>query len=581
MSKNYPSLISLALAALLSYGCASPSVDTMAPADKASAEEKTLAASPKEEPSYPIRPFSTDTLYDLLVGELAGIRNNFEIAQDKYLTQARQTHDPAVVERAAQIAAFTENKAALLEMSLLWVAVEPENLEAHSLAAMSLSHYGRYQEALTHAEFALARGVNEPLMNLVISANSANTSQREQMLQQISELEAQQPNNTFLLLAKAMLQRQQKRLPEALSTVSQLLDQDSSLQPAIMLKAQLLYRLGKKQEASAFLEQSLAGEPNNKRMRLQYARFLADDDLPAAHQQLSILAKKYPGDPELIYSLALASKGLGNDAEAIELFTQLTRHPATAYSAHYELGLMAEKAGDIEAVLMHYRQVHSGPKFFPAATRLSRFMADHGQLDEARLYLQKIRLEHPHQSSRIYQIESELLAEQQRLDEAYSVLSDAIRLEPSNIQLLYMRSLLSERQNDYVRSEQDLRTILEQDSDNAMALNALGYTLTVHTDRYEEAHQLITRALELNPGDPATIDSLGWVSYQLGNYDDAIKYLRQALDKLPDPEVASHLGEVLWVTGQQQEAKAVWQTILENDPDNAMIKKTMERLGAE
>ena len=264
--------------------------------------------------------------------------------------------------------------------------------------------------------------------------------------------------------------------------------------------------------------------------------------------------------------------------ETVELFTQLTRYPRTVYAAHYELGLLAEENNDIEAVLVHYRQVRSGPKFLPAAVRLSRFMTDHDQLDDARLYLQKLRLDHPQQASALYQIESELLAEQQLLREAYDMLSKAILREPNNIQLLYTRSLLSERQNDFARSEQDLRAILQQDANNAMALNALGYTLTVHTDRYEEAHKLILRALELNPGDPATIDSLGWVSYRLGKYDEAIKYLRDALSKLPDPEVAAHLGEVLWVTGQHDEAMSIWKKVLANDPDNSTILETMERL---
>jgi len=592
-NKTRLSLLILALSILLSYGCANQAIDQVPgayaatpettaqskqPQPSAKAHPELEVESPPEKPEYPIRPFEADTLYDLLVGELAGIRSNFDIALQKYLTQARVTRDPGVVSRTAQIAAYTENRPVLLEMSQLWVDIEPESLDANSLAAMSLSHYNRYEEALEHAQFALDRGHNEPLMNLVVSANRANKEQRDALLKLYPKLEAQMPENTFLQLTKAMLQRQQKLLSEALNTVNKLLTLDDSMQPAIMLKAQLLYQSGEKAKASAFLEQSLVNAPNNKRMRLQYARFLADSDLEGAHQQLSILSQQYPNDPELIYSLALASKGLKKHDEAIELFTQLTRYPRTAYAAHYELGLLAEENNDIEAVLVHYRQVHSGSKFLPAAVRLSRFMTNHDQLDDARLYLQKLRLGHPQQASALYQIESELLAEQQLLREAYDMLSKAILREPNNIQLLYTRSLLSERQNDFASSEQDLRAILQQDANNAMALNALGYTLTVHTDRYEEAHKLILKALELNPGDPATIDSLGWVSYRLGKYDEAIKHLRDALSKLPDPEVAAHLGEVLWVTGQQDEAMSVWKKVLANDPDNSTILETMERL---
>lgn len=581
------------LSILLSYGCATQTVDTTverasspAPTKNVLEEKPEAKFGPKPatlptKPNYPVRSFPTDTLYDLLVGELAGIRNNFDVAQEKYFIQAKLTRDPGVVARAAQIAAYTENKSRLLEMSLLWVEVEPDNLDAHSLSSISLSRHGRFDEALTHAEFVMARGNNEPLMSLVVSANRANKEQRNALLKQYPKLEAQMPDNLFLLLTKGMLLRQQKLLTDALEVTNKLLSRDATMQPAIMLKAQLLYQLGEKQEASTFLEQSLVNAPNNKRMRLQYARFLAEKDLKGAHHQLTILTEQYPNDPELMYSLALANKGLGHRVEALELLTRLTHYPSTAYSAHFDLGMMAEQDNNIEAVLTHYRAVKTGSKLLPAAVRLSRFMTDHGQLEDARLYLQKLRLDNPTQAASLYQIESELLAQQQLLGEAHNVLSKAILKEPNNIQLLYTRSLLSERQNDFVRSEQDLRTILEQDADNAMALNALGYTLTVHTTRYEEAHELILRALKLNPGDPATIDSLGWVSFRLGRYDEALKHLRNALSKLPDPEVAAHLGEVLWVTGQQEEATSIWQTILKNDPDNTTIKQTMERLKAE
>lgn len=581
--------LALVLAILMIHGCATQPLESTTSVEAPDQTEKLEAEAPKDatptieeiKTDYPVRPFSAESLYDLLVGELAGIRNDLPLSLDKYLIQARQTRDPGVVSRASRIAAYLENREALLEMSILWSEVEPQSLDAHSMASLSLSRAGRYIDALPHAEFCLLREHNEPLMTLIISANRATTAQRETLLQQYPRLKTLSPNNEALLLTEAILLRQQGRLAHAINIVDQLLETTLVKEPAIMLKAQLLHQMGNKEAASNFLEQSLVNAPGSRRIRLQYARFLAEDDLEGAHQQLTRLVEEYPNDPELIYTLALASRGLGLQVEALKLFAQLIQFPSTASSAHFELGTMAEQENNIESVLFHYRQVLSGPKFLPAAVRLSKFMVNHGQMKDARLYLQKLRLDNPKQAAPLYQIESELLAEQQLLDDAYYLLSEAILLEPNNIQLLYMRSMLSEQKNDYARSEADLRAILAQDSDNAMALNALGYTLTVHTDRYEEAHDLILRALELNPGDPATIDSLGWVFYQLGKYDQAIHHLRQAMEKMPDPEVAAHLGEVLWVTGQREEATSVWEIILEKDPENDTVRQTMKRLKAE
>ena len=129
--------------------------------------------------------------------------------------------------------------------------------------------------------------------------------------------------------------------------------------------------------------------------------------------------------------------------------------------------------------------------------------------------------------------------------------------------------------------EDDLRSILAQDPDHAATLNALGYTLTNHTQRYEEAAELIERALALSPGDPAILDSLGWVYYKLGQYSESEALLREAHNAFPDPEVAAHLGEVLWVQGRQIEARDVWRDGLSRVPDHPIILEAVERLGAE
>ncbi|MEX2365480.1 MAG: tetratricopeptide repeat protein, partial [Pseudohongiellaceae bacterium] len=125
--------------------------------------------------------------------------------------------------------------------------------------------------------------------------------------------------------------------------------------------------------------------------------------------------------------------------------------------------------------------------------------------------------------------------------------------------------------------ESDLKKILEIDPDNADALNALGYTLADKTDRYQEALDLIQRALEIKPDEAAFIDSLGWVMYRLKNFDRAIELLRQALEMLPNDEVAAHLGEVLWMAGEKAEASKVWDKALELKPDSEILQRVIKR----
>ncbi len=578
-------LSTLLLCAAVLAGCTTPQGHQLAgsPAPAAATTDASGEQSQTvgDTPDYPVRSFPTETLYDLLVAELAGMDNNLPLALSNYLIQARETRDPGIVARAARIAAYAENHPALLEMSLLWCEIEPDNLDARSVATLSLGREGRLTEALQHAEFALKKGDQEPIMSLTVTAGGSTPSQRQTLLNAYTDLLSRLPGDETVLLTHAMLLRQQGQFLPALATVDQLLEQVPAKESAIMLKAQLLHQLGKKQEATQFLGTVLDGLADSKRLRLQYARFLAEDDLHGAYQQLNTLLTQYPHDAELAFTLALVCRGLNKNEEARQLYTQLSQNPNMAAAAHYELGQLAEEENNSDAVQLHYRAVRNGPKFLPAVVRLGRFMASNGQLNSAQLYMSQLRLDYPHYSAHLYQIESELLVEHQLIGDARLILSEALNHFPNNISLLYSRSILSERQNDFASSEQDLRAILAQDANNSMALNALGYTLTLHTDRYEEARQLIMRALELNPGDPAIIDSLGWVLFQQGEYDTAIIHLREALEKMPDPEIAAHLGEALWANGQREEALQVWQQILEQHPENPIILDTMQRLQAE
>jgi len=125
--------------------------------------------------------------------------------------------------------------------------------------------------------------------------------------------------------------------------------------------------------------------------------------------------------------------------------------------------------------------------------------------------------------------------------------------------------------------EANLRKVIELRPEHAHAYNALGYTLADRTDRLQEAYELIDKALKLSPDDPFIQDSMGWVLFRLGRAPEAREYLEKAFKRRPDPEIAAHLGEVLWNQGQHDEAQRIWRLTLEQHPGNETLQAVIKK----
>lgn len=572
--------ISLLCGCLLLTACAmSPGGGTPETAGEAD------RAKPNVEPTdstrnYPARPFPTQTFYELLAAEFAGARGRVDLALDSYLAQARATRDPGVVARACKIAGYLNNKTALKEICPLWAEVEPDSVEARQLAAFALALSGQLEAALNHGEFLLGQSIGEALLMLPSYTEDISPARRAGLLARYRELQKANPDNREVHLGAAQLLQQQGELDESAQILRQLLTKEPENDAIRLLLAQLLYRTDAREDALAILEAGLKRTPDSKMLRLLHIRFLAETDLQQARTAMVELAGKHPEDADLQFSLALFNREIGLRAEAFAILTGLVERNRRAADAHFQLGVMAEEDNHPDSALMHYRAVRKGSNLLSATARLAAILTKQGRLNDARFYLHRLRVDKPDQAVALYQMEAELLVADKNFHEARRVLSDGLKEHPNNIDLLYTRSLASEKLRNIASVESDLRAILQRDANNSAALNALGYTLANHTDRYAEARELIERALAISPNDPAIIDSLGWVLYREGRHDEATSRLRQAMALLPDPEIAAHLGEVLWVSGQRDEAKAVWRKALGSAPDNPVLLETLQRLQA-
>jgi len=246
--------------------------------------------------------------------------------------------------------------------------------------------------------------------------------------------------------------------------------------------------------------------------------------------------------------------------------------------AHFHLGYISAEENQNPAAIEHYLQVKAGNNFLPAQRNLTDLMGKADRYAEVHAHLQNIRFRNAYYNIPLLSMEANVLIEQEKFADAGTLLDSAVGAFPNNIQLLFQRSVLSQEMNNLDLMEQDLRRIILLDPTNPVAYNSLGYTLADRTDRYQDAYALIQRAIELAPDDPAIIDSLGWVQYRLGMHEEARKNLERAYELFPDPEVAAHLGEVLWVLGEKNAATRLWRSALQVQPDSEFILNAMERL---
>ncbi len=564
--------LALLTSLLLISGC--QSISTTKPAAPAAApEQPAIESQPQRYAS-----FSEETLFALLSAELAGQRDRYDIALNNYNEQAKTTQDPVVAERAYHIAEYLSAEPDALNNAMIWARVAPNSLDAQRASAIQLARAGRLDEAMTHMEQVLQQQGETHFDFLALSATESDASSRAGLLQSFDRLLVKYPENGQLLFGKALL-LQQDNQPEAALAVLQSQPAGSDEVVPLLLHTRLLQSLNRSDEAQPLLEQGLQQYPDDKRLRLAYARLLVEQErLDEARSEFEILLQQSPDDDDLRLSLALISLQQQNWESAKYFLRELVERDSHTDIAHYNLGQIDEQFNDNEGALIEYGLVSPGDQYLAAQSRLASILIDSGRNEEAQSRLNQARKDWPEYAIPLYLLEAESLSQAQQVQAAWQLIQQATQEFPDDTNLLYTRAMLAEERDDLAGLERDLKLVISREPDNAMAMNALGYTLADRTDRYAEAKQLIERAHQLKPEDPAILDSLGWVNFRMGNLAQAEILLQQAIALFPDQEIAAHLGEVLWAQGKQQEAREVWAAAYKKQPEGPVLRETLLRL---
>jgi Flp pilus assembly protein TadD len=520
-----------------------------------------------------------DLLYEFLLTEIASQRGQTGLAAQSSLDLARKSRDPRLARRAAQLAVESGQMDAAIAAIKVWQELEPNSTLAMRMSASVLVRGGKLDEARRE----------------IIKVLKLEEGHAGQTFVQLYQMLATYPDKAAALKLMRELAQPYPKVAEAHWAVAQLAQASGdaklaldeirlarSLRPewdmAASLEALLLQRTSP-QQGLELLQHYLSSYPKAGDIRLQYARALLDQkQYSQARDEFQRLADADPDNPELAFAVALISLQMNDLRGAETQFKQaLSKGKKDQDSVQYYLGQLSEAKNNEEEAIAYYRKVQGGEYLFSAQVRVAYLLGKRGQLDDALRQLHQVQADNVQQRVQLVLVEAQLLREANQLTESYQLLQQGLAKLPDNPDLLYGTAMMADKIGKPDVFEQLMRKLIQVRPDYAQAYNALGYSLLERNERIPEAVTLVEKALQLAPDDAAIMDSVGWGYYRTGKLDDSVRMLRRALAGNPDPEIAAHLGEVLWARGDKGEAQKVWQDSLKANPGNAVLQAVMKK----
>ncbi len=551
----------------------------------ATAMAETSAAAPVD--AVPAAAPEADPLQPAMAGEYALQAGKLDEAARWYLQAAKAADGDAVLaERATRIGLLAKSDATAAESLKLWRA----------RAARSAAMRGAEATlALRRKDERTARRELQALMRMdgdtvgdqggwryALVALDAGSGDPKLTGQLLGWLIAAIPERLEAWLAFGEFAQQLQRNDLAEKIVTQVVARFPDEPAVALLHASQLREAGKTDEARKVLA-GLA-EPSLRLPELGFAIAREYSELGDHAAAAALLARGPQSDRSYILRAAYLAEG--DDKAGVGLvYEELKRDSAAPDPGRrLLLGQVAEFIERHDEALEWYTGVPGGPQRWQARLRAATVLHKLKRADEAFARLRGLQADADADDETrrdAYLLEAELRKDDNDFDGEHDTYVRGLAAFPDEKQLLYARALMWERRDEIPRAEADFRRILATDADDVNALNALGYTLADRTDRYQEALELIARAIAAQPDSAAIIDSYGWVLYRLGRKEEALAELRRAFTKQKDAEIAAHLAEVLWMLGQKDEARRYFEESRRIDPENRSLKRAIDKTGVE
>jgi tetratricopeptide (TPR) repeat protein len=569
------------LARVLVFAALSITACSTTPEPAAEPVAETPPPSPVvESPEIRLQPTDPEVMNHVFAAEVLGAEGDFSGAAEAYLEAALISEDPEIAKRAARVAVSAGEWQMVALASDRWAMLDTANLEARELAAGSRLREGDY----AGAEYRLAQILELTASDQahgwrVVTALLAPASDQVRANKVLENLLEQfdAGSNVDAQFARSQFAARMGDLGEAADLVETAISLAPRRADLLAWSGRVAVNMGDLDLAEERYRQAWQVEPQDLQYAMAYAELLKRNGDAATGQ--SVLAQ-LPDAPEMRFARIVYALDAGDRESAKALYAGFS---AQRYSDTSDMAFHAAQSAELldywREAIEWYEQV-TGEQSLRSVLRRALLLAELGDVNEARKLMVAVRVQADAEvRSQSYQIEAQILQRAGLENEAMQVLNNALLELSVDFQLRYARALLAVGQRNLELAESDFRRLIADQPQNAVAINALGYTLADLTDRYDEAEQLIHQAYGLQPDDPSIIDSMGWIAYRRGRLAEAERFLREAWDLLRNAEVAAHLGEVLWVSGNEDEARELWAMGLELEGDNKVLVDTMQRFG--
>lgn len=520
------------------------------------------------------------TVFQALLGEFALRRGDAKLSSDAWADLAQRTRDPKVLARATEVASLARQYDRALELTKLWLEAEPDSVKAKQAQSSLLIQNNRIDDLAPQMSALLAQDKSNVGNNLLhlnrILGKISDKKAVQSLVDRVATPYDNLPEAHFAMAQAAANTGDNLR---ALNEAEKALQLRPDWEIAAIARAQLQARQSA-QTAIDSLTNFVDSNPAARDARLALARLLISEKrYDDARGHFDRLLKENPDNPDVIYPVAMLALQHGDTTTGR---TQLEHLLETDFpdksTIHFFLGQLDQEQKKPQDALEHYRQVTTGEQYIPARSRTAQILIQQGKIDDAREVLHDTHSNSNADRTQLILTESQLLREANRQDDAYIVLEAALSAHPDNPELLYETALTAERIGKPERLDKHLKHLLELKPEHAHALNALGYSWAERNTRLPEAHDLIAKALKLSPEDPFIMDSMGWVLFRQGKLPEALQTLEKAYKLRADPEIAAHLGEVLWTANRKDEARSLLNDAAKANPDNEVLNLVIKKL---